>query len=150
MSQRELAQATGFSRSTIGKLETGSLKPSISTLLRVLSATDLVLVVTDADGKVVQPLKVWDGVCDGAGRNYPAHLDVVIDPNGDEWWGGTYGLARPPETFEHRPREYRDAKRKLSQWEVRVKQFRHDPRPPDPDRPPAWRRRKRSGPADNA
>ena len=141
-SQRELAKEAGLAHSTVAKLETGALAPSLSTLLRVLHVADLVLVAADKDGAVVQPLAVWDDTRDGGDRMFPAHLDLIIDPKFGEWWGDQYGLARPPETY-HRERAYRDAKRALSQWAVRVQQFRYDPMPPDPDSP-LWRRKRRT------
>lgn len=129
LSQRDLAEEAHLSQSTVARLESGRLLPSLATLLRILAIAGLVLVVTDENGNVVQPLRVWDDTRDGAERMFPAHVDLILDPRPGEWWGDRYGLARPPETF-HRERRYRDAKRRRSQWEVRVKQFRHDPPPP--------------------
>lgn len=140
LSQRELAHATRVSRTTIGRIEAGSLIPSLDTLLRLLATARLTLVVADEDGRVVQPMRIWDDTRDGAGRQFPAHLDLTLDPTGDDWWASVYGLAKPPETF-HRDREWRDAKRRRSQWEVRVAQFRHVPPPPNPQHDPHWRRR---------
>lgn len=145
-SQRELADAAGLARSTVAKLETGNLTPSLSTLLRLLDVADLVLVATDRDGNIVQPMSVWDDTRDGARKLFPAHLDLIIDPKFGEWWADKYGLARPPETY-HRDRAYRDAKRALSVWAVRVQQFRHDPMPDDPDSS-LWRRRRAAWSAD--
>lgn len=142
LSQRELAAATALSRSTVARIEAGTLLPSLATLQRLLAAAKLVLVATDEYGTVVPPMRVWDDTRDGADRQFPAHLDLILDPRGDDWWASVYGLARPPETF-HRDREWRDAKRRRSQWEVRVKQLRHVPPPPEPDRDPHWRRRSR-------
>ncbi len=68
-------------------------------------------------------------VRDGGGKRFPAHLDTILDPRGDEWWATVYGLAAPPETA-HRCREKRDVARRRSQWEVRVEQYRHVPPPP--------------------
>jgi hypothetical protein len=96
------------------------------------TAARLTLVVVDEDGRVVVPMRVWDGTRDGADRQFPAHLDLILDPRPGEWWADVYGLARPPETF-HRDRYWRDAKRRRSQWEVRVKQFRGTPPPPEPE-----------------
>jgi hypothetical protein len=79
-------------------------------------------------------MRVWDDTLDGGGKQFPAHLDLILDPRNDEWWGGEYGLAYPPETY-HRARAYRDARRGLSKWQVRVKLYRDDPTPPNPDRP---------------
>jgi transcriptional regulator with XRE-family HTH domain len=129
MSQRQLATATRLSQSTLARIESGSMMPSLGVLLRLLAVGRLVLVVTEEDGRVVRPMQIWDDTRDGAHRQFPAHLDLIIDPRFGEWWADGYGLARPPETL-HRNRKLRDAMRKRSQWEVRVKLFRNDPPPP--------------------
>ncbi len=136
---RELAQVAKVSPSTVARIESGALVPSLTMLLRLLAAGRLMLVATTEHGAVVQPMRVWDDTRNGAGRLFPAHLDLILDPRRGEWWADVYGLARPPETF-HRDRRYRDARRRRSQWEVRVKQFRAVAPPPDPDRDPRWRR----------
>jgi len=145
-SQRELAKAAGLARSTVARLETGDLTPSLATLVRILEVADLDLVAIDKQGTVVQPMSSWDDTRDGGGKLFPAHLDLIIDPKWGEWWADKYGLARPPETY-HRDRAYRDAKRALSQWAVRVQQFRHDPVPENPDSP-LWNRRRAAWPRD--
>ncbi|HEX5994171.1 MAG TPA: helix-turn-helix transcriptional regulator [Jiangellales bacterium] len=145
-SQRELAKAAGVAPSTVAKLETGDLTPSLTTLVRILGVANLNLVATDLDGIVAEPMAIWDDTRDGGGKLFPAHLDLIIDPRLGEWWADKYGLARPPETY-HRDRAYRDAKRALSQWAVRVQQFRNDPMPEDPDSP-LWRRRRPASPTD--
>jgi transcriptional regulator with XRE-family HTH domain len=128
-SQRELAERAGLSPSTVGRIEAGSLAPSLDTLRRLLAAADLALVVIDGDGRVVRPmLDHRDDLRDGADRRYPSHLDTVLDPRYGEWWGDRYGLSRPPETFR-RDRSRRDAQRARSRWEVRVAQTRHLPPP---------------------
>jgi transcriptional regulator with XRE-family HTH domain len=135
MSQRELAAAAKLSPSTIARIESGATTPSLAVLLRLLAVGRLLLVVTDADGEVIRSMQIWDDTRDGADRQFPAHLDLILDPRFGEWWADGYGLARPPETL-HRDRRLRDAQRRRSQWEVRVKQFRHDP--PPPVRRPRW------------
>ncbi|WP_160312746.1 helix-turn-helix domain-containing protein [Jiangella alkaliphila] len=129
LSQRELAARICVSHSTISRLEAGRVVPSIATLLRIVDVAELLLVVTDADGNVIEPMRVWDETRDGGEKVFPAHLDLVLDPASDDWWASRYGLAKPPETY-HRDRAWRDAKRRRSAWEVRVKQFRHDSPPP--------------------
>lgn len=124
-----MARFAKVAPSTIGKVEAGVMVPSIEVLERLLGAAGLYLVVVDQDGHVVPPMEDWDDTRDGAERRYPSHLDTILDPKPGEWWGDTYGLARPPETF-HRSRELRDAQRRRSQWEVRVAQNRHVPPPP--------------------
>lgn len=130
-SQRELAERAGVAASTVGRIEGGSLVPSLGVLRRLLAGAGLVLVAVDAEGRVVAPmLDDRDDLRDGAERRYPSHLDVVVDPGPGEWWGDRYGLTSPPETF-HRDRWTRDARRRRSQWEVRVAQ--HAARPPPPE-----------------
>lgn len=142
LSQRQLADRAKVSRATVARAESGALMPSLPLLLRLLAVAGLGLVVTDRQGQVIRPMALWDDTRDGADRHYPAHLDLILDPRAGEWWADIYGLARPPETF-HRDRAWRDAKRRRSQWEVRVQQYRSDPEPPDPDRHPNWRLRMR-------
>jgi transcriptional regulator with XRE-family HTH domain len=131
MSQRQLARAAGVSQSAVSRMETENLVPSLGLLQRVLGAAGLSLVVADAHGQVVQPMADWDNTRDGAERRYPSHLDTILDPEPGEWWADIYGLARPPETY-YRDRDFRDQQRRRSQWEVRVKKYRHVPPPPNP------------------
>ena len=149
LSQRELAGRAGLSRSTVGRIEAGTLVPSMATLSAVLGVAGFRLVAVDAGGALV-PLMAdpaAQDLRDGAERRYPSHLDVIVDPSAAEWWGGRYGLARPPETF-HRCRGLRDVMRRRSRWEVRVAQCRAEPAPPTAEQ---WLRRRaepwhRSGP----
>ena len=142
VSQRELAKLAGVSPSTVGRIESGDIVPSLSVLQRLLAVVDLHLVVVDAAGAVIKPMRSSDDTRDGAGRQYPSHLDVILDPLPGEWWADAYGLARPPETF-YRNRRVRDAMRRRSQWEVRVKQLRFAPEPPDVSRSRERRERQR-------
>jgi transcriptional regulator with XRE-family HTH domain len=129
MSQRQMARFAKVAPGTVGKVETGALVPSVDVLARLLGAAGLYLIVVDQDGHVVEPMEDRDDIRDGAERRYPAHLDVILDPNPGEWWADKYGLARPPETF-HRSRWLRDRQRRRSQWEVRVARHRGEPPPP--------------------
>jgi transcriptional regulator with XRE-family HTH domain len=128
MSQRELARCAKVSPSTVGKVEAGSMVPSLDVLDRMLAAAGLYLAVVDRDGRVIQPMQDREDLRDGAERRYPSHLDTIVDPEPGEWWADIYGLARPPETF-YRDRGWRDWRRALSQWEVRVAKYRDVPRP---------------------
>ncbi|MBB5871499.1 transcriptional regulator with XRE-family HTH domain [Allocatelliglobosispora scoriae] len=128
LSQRELARAAKVSAATVGRSESGTILPSINTFATLLAAAGFFLAVVDPDGNVLQPMKTRDDLRDGAERLYPAHLDVIPDPEPGEWWADIYGLARPPETF-YRDRRRRDYQRRLSQWQVRVSKHRHLPEP---------------------
>ncbi|GAA1288117.1 hypothetical protein GCM10009609_63450 [Pseudonocardia aurantiaca] len=133
-SQRELAARAGVARSTVARIEDGSLTPSLGMLRRLLAAAGLDLVAVDGAGRLVPPmLDDRDDIRDGAERRYPTHLDTVLDPERGDWWGDRYGLARPPETF-HRDRRRRDAQRRRSQWEVRVLRGHGSPPPEGPGR----------------
>ncbi len=139
LSQRQLALLVGVSASLIGRMESGSVTPSVGVLQRILAAAQLQLVVVDQDGRCVHPMGESDDVRDGAGRRYPSHLDTILDPEEGEWWGDCFGLARPPETF-YRDRVRRDMARRYSRWWVRAAQNRGVPQPPNPSvldrRPP--------------
>ena len=117
-SQRELARWAHLSPSAVGAIESGRLTPSVPTLQRLLNAANCQLVIVDANGRLVVPLMVWDGVADLAGRRFPAHLDTILDPEQGEWWADGYGLVRPPETFR-RSRAARDWQRRQSRRDVR-------------------------------
>jgi transcriptional regulator with XRE-family HTH domain len=88
LGQRQMARFARVSPSTVGKVEAGSLTPSLAVLERLLGAAGFYLVVVDQEGRVVQPMADRDDVHDGAGRRYPAHLDTILDPGPGEWWGG--------------------------------------------------------------
>ncbi|MGK5444713.1 helix-turn-helix domain-containing protein [Micromonospora sp. URMC 105] len=128
-SQRELARWAEVHHGTIGKIEAGTLVPSIALLRRIIAAAGFRLAIVDEFGRVLQPMRDREDARDGAERRYPSHLDTILDPETGEWWADIYGLARPPETF-HRNRAVRDAMRRRSQWEVRVAKYRGDPPPP--------------------
>jgi transcriptional regulator with XRE-family HTH domain len=136
-SQRELAAAAGVSQATVSRIEAGNQMPSLRLFLQLLAVAGLRVAVVDAERRIVLPMAEWGDTRDGAERQYPAHLDTILDPETGEWWGDVYGLVRPPETF-WRDREARDIQRKRSQWEVRVAKHRHDP--PPPLFPPGYRR----------
>ncbi|UFN94093.1 helix-turn-helix domain-containing protein [Micromonospora aurantiaca] len=132
-SQRELARFARVHPSTIGRIEAGTLTPSLAMLSRIVGTAGFRLVVVNEAGRVLKPMRDRADLRDGAERRYPSHLDVITDPEPGEWWADRYGLARPPETF-YRNREVRDWLRRRSQWEVRVAKYRSVPPPPDPQR----------------
>ena len=129
LSQRALATKLHLPQSTVSRLEAGRRDPGVKLLTGILELAGMVLVVIDRDSRFVSPLAEVDGDCrDGAGRRYPAHLPLVIDPWHGEWWADFYGLQRPPETF-YRAEWRRRAQRDYSRWAVR-----HDiPYPQWPD-----------------
>ncbi len=103
MSQRELAAACAVSASTISRVEAGRTVLSMTTFSRLLRAAGLRLVVVDEHKRRVPPLKEPPETRDLAGRRFPAHLDLILDPEQGQWWGDHFGLVRPPETFHRDP-----------------------------------------------
>jgi len=128
MSQTELAKAARIHKSTVGRIEARQQMPSLELFVHLLATAGFALVAVDQSANVLRPMRDKDDLLDGAQRRYPSHLDVIPDPKAGEWWADVYGLARPPETF-YRDRANRDARRRRSQWEVRVAKYRHDPEP---------------------
>ncbi|MGZ4613910.1 MAG: helix-turn-helix domain-containing protein, partial [Kineosporiaceae bacterium] len=104
VSQRQMAVVSGVSRTTLARVEAGGGAVPVETLERLLSPAGWVLVVVEKPAGeeadrifFVPPLREWGGSCrDGAGRRYPAHLPLVVDPLPGEWWA-PFGLIRPPE-----------------------------------------------------
>ena len=129
LSQRELASLSGVPQSTVGRIESGTLTPSLRVLQQLFFACGLHLVVVDTAGRIVQPMRDLEDIHDFGGRRYPSHLSTILDPRPGEWWADQYGLARPPETF-HRDQARRRIRQARSRWEVRVKQLRNAPEPP--------------------
>jgi transcriptional regulator with XRE-family HTH domain len=106
MSQRELARACGVPRSTISKIESRRLIPTLQNLQSILAVGNCHLVVLDESGT---PLSPYNGgeLRDRAHRLYPAHLDVrEVGPNGEGWWGQLtvqdYVRKQPTHTFYRR------------------------------------------------
>jgi transcriptional regulator with XRE-family HTH domain len=128
LSQRELARRAGLSASTVTRVESGAIVPTLAAFERMLAVAGLRLVVVDDEGHVVTPMREIPDTRNGGGSRYPSHLDVILDPKPGEWWGDRYGLARPPETF-HRDHDRRKAIQRRSAWEVRANRGYA---PPDP------------------
>ena len=104
----------------MAKIERETLTPGLRVLEALLDATGLFLVVVDPDGRVILPLEEFPLAVDGAGRRYPAHLDLIVEPEPGEWWADRYGLARPPETFHRDPESVRQRRRESTQYRSRI------------------------------
>ena len=111
--QRELAELAGITQSTLSRIEAGRSIPNVATLLRLLRVGGMHLAVVDDRGRWVSPLQEPPETRDLAGRRFPAHLGLILDPGPGEWWGNRFGLVRPPESF-HRDPEARRAHRALA------------------------------------
>src|SRR6476646_1093501 len=80
LSQRDLARAAKIHPSTVGRIESGELHPSLEIFRRLMGAAGHYFAVVDDEGRVLHPMRDRDDLKDGAERRYPAHLDVIPDP----------------------------------------------------------------------
>jgi len=99
MNQREFAAACAVSASTVSRTEAGRTTISLAPFAQLMRAAGLRLVVVDENKRRVPPLKEPLATRDLADRRFPAHLDLILDPEPGEWWGDHFGLVRPPETL---------------------------------------------------
>lgn len=99
LSQRQLAARAGVPASSVGRVESGRVQPTLRLLARLLHAAGCELVVVRrCDGE--RPAAVHDGTLrDGQGRRYPAHLDVRLPR---AWPHGVW-----PPHWLHPPARYR-------------------------------------------
>jgi transcriptional regulator with XRE-family HTH domain len=106
LSQRELAQACGVSQSVVARAESGHRDFPAGALARAAELSGLHLVLVDADGAEVAPMR-GDAVRDMGNRRFPAHLDTRYSE--EDWWHGPHRFAReqPWYTFD-RDRRMRD------------------------------------------
>jgi transcriptional regulator with XRE-family HTH domain len=131
-SQRELATASGISRSVIDRIESGAVEPRVAQLCTLLGLVGWHLGVMDETGGLQSALDhlthPWR---DGGERHYPAHLDLIVSPERGEWWGDWLGYQSPPETYQL-DRAARDVRRAQSQWDLKRGPYRARPNVPRP------------------
>ncbi|MEU7931380.1 GNAT family N-acetyltransferase [Micromonospora echinofusca] len=136
LSQRELAERSGVPQATLARIESGrATDPRFRTVERLLRAAGGEVAVgvrdTAAPADRVLPPVPHEALRDGAGRRYPAHLDVweVKEPKDwpGAWWANWYNLppARwplplPPATYE-RNRRHRDRRRRAKEIQRTVR-----------------------------
>lgn len=134
-SQRELATASGISRSVIDRIESGAVQPRVAQLGTLLGLVGWHLGVIDETGRLAPALEhVAHPLRDGGDRHYPAHLDLIVAPERGEWWGDWLGYQSPPETYRL-DRAARDVRRAQSQWDLRRGPYQTRPNAPRP----TWR-----------
>lgn len=82
-------------------------------MINLLSATGHHIVVQDEHGTELTVDGAHEGLRDGAGRHFPAHLEwehMRTFGHGSEWWGWfriAWSMADPTvpaHTYSHRPR----------------------------------------------
>jgi transcriptional regulator with XRE-family HTH domain len=78
LSQRQLARLAEVAPSSVARVESGRVQPTLRMLVKLLAAAGCELVVVRrSDGR--RPAHVRDGTLrDGQGRRYPAHLDIHV------------------------------------------------------------------------
>lgn len=122
--QRELASAASTTQRHIVRLENGAAAPSLALLVRLFAAMDCRLSVRDESGCELRPLE-FDDVYDGAGRHYPAAVDLRPTGGYGGWWLDRAPLAdvmpRPDWTYDGRKRLGRKARL------ARAEQLARDP-----------------------
>lgn len=150
LSQRELAVRLGVGRAIVGRWEKGKTIPDVEQLRRILAVASLDLVVVDAVGDPVEPMRD-DAPRDRQRRRFPAHLDLGegTDPlTGEPRFVTPYRVDRdrhraaegcapadhPPMGFflDERARA-RQARHERAKEAVRRRHLNH---PPAPEPPP--------------
>ncbi|MFW3170091.1 helix-turn-helix domain-containing protein [Geodermatophilus sp. CPCC 206100] len=111
LSQRELAENIGVSKSAVAAAESGQRGLDARALARAAALAGLRLVLVDGAARVVPGMDPG-AVVDEAGRRYPAHLDTRYTDEG--WWHDEhrYSRRRLWYTFD-RDRQRRDATRRV-------------------------------------
>ncbi|MEX5718328.1 helix-turn-helix domain-containing protein [Geodermatophilus maliterrae] len=96
VSQRELAERSGLSKTAIATAEAGTRGLDARNLARAAAVAGLRLALLDGDGVEIVPMD-GDAVRDDGGRRFPAHLDTRHGDDG--WWHGPHRYDRPPVTY---------------------------------------------------
>jgi transcriptional regulator with XRE-family HTH domain len=87
LSQRQLAERSGVPLSTISRLEAGTRRDALfGTVVRLARAAGAQVIVADPDGNPMPEIP-HENLSDGAGRHYPAHVDVRRVVTDTDWWG---------------------------------------------------------------
>lgn len=99
LSQRQLAERTGLSKSALAAAEAGTRDLPATHLARAAAVAGLRLTLQDADGCEVAGMSP-EGARDAAYRRFPAHLDTVHSDDVAPRWDHSPGRLRPWFTFE--------------------------------------------------
>ncbi len=111
LSQRELAQAIGISKSAVAAAETGTGRLDARALARAADLAGLRLALVDVEGRELGAMAEGT-VRDERGRRFPAHLDTRYSDEG--WWHDAHRYSRPRPWYTFtRDRPRRDAGRAL-------------------------------------
>lgn len=101
LSQRELADRLGLSKSTIAAIEAGTRDIRVAVLSAAAEAAGMRLALLDQQGREVTAMHPG-AVRDRGGRRFPAHLDTVLGDDRATRWEHRPGRRRPTYTFGRR------------------------------------------------
>ncbi|MGY1740386.1 MULTISPECIES: helix-turn-helix domain-containing protein [unclassified Blastococcus] len=108
LSQRQLAQELGLSKSGVAAVESGVRDLDVRVLVAAAALAGMRLALLDADGREVAGMAPGTAR-DGAGRRFPAHLDTALT---DERYWGEHRRDRPVTAYTaQRDRRRRDSQR---------------------------------------
>ncbi|MHA3702969.1 helix-turn-helix domain-containing protein [Jatrophihabitans sp. YIM 134969] len=98
LSQRDLAEAAGVPRSTVGRVEAGHVEDvKLSTIVRLAEECDVILVGTTGSHAPMLETDLAQRHTDRAGRMMPAHLfnlPYLAPLTGDDSWRVRRGVPR--------------------------------------------------------
>lgn len=109
LSQRELAQRAGISKTAVAAAEAGTRDLPVAALARAAELAGLRVALLDADGHEAGPMRP-DGAVDAALRRLPAHLDTEHTDEVAHRWEHRPHRRQPWFTFAL-DRAARDARR---------------------------------------
>ncbi|MGY1722779.1 helix-turn-helix transcriptional regulator [Blastococcus sp. SYSU DS0533] len=101
LSQRELAERLGLSKSTVAAVEAGARGVDARLLAAAAELAGLRLGLLDEAGHRVERMAPGT-VRDRAGRRFPAHLDTMLSEERAWRWEHRPGRPRPTYTFDRR------------------------------------------------
>jgi len=98
LSQRELAERSGISKSALAAAEAGTRDLPATKLARAAAGVGLRLTLLDVDAREVIGMSA-EGARDAAYRRFPAHLDTVHSDDVPNRWADDPGRRQPWFTF---------------------------------------------------
>ncbi|WP_104525148.1 helix-turn-helix domain-containing protein [Blastococcus atacamensis] len=101
LSQRQIAERAGISKSAIARAESGSAGLDVDALAACAALAGLRIALLDSEGREVGGM-IRDAVRDGAGRRFPAHLDPVLSDEERGRWEHRRDREQPTYTFSRR------------------------------------------------
>ena len=109
LSQRELAQALGWSKAKVGRWEAGSVPAGFDEVVGLLRIIGFGVELTDLEpGRWTSCAEPAEHIVDRAGRHFPAHLDLCEENTTSTWNWSRHRSEPSPlaahNSFRQRPR----------------------------------------------